>query len=355
MAAVAPFPLAANRAAPTPSERAIAYWLLACCALVFAIVVVGGITRLTRSGLSITEWQPIAGALPPLSDADWQLAFGKYRETPEYRQVNQGMSLDAFKRIFWWEYAHRLLGRVIGLAFLLPLLWFALRRRIPAGYGSKLAGVFVLGGLQGALGWYMVQSGLVDDPRVSQFRLTAHLGLAFAIFGAMLWIAMSLLFPRRAPLDATPLRSARRWAFGIAALVFAMVLTGGFVAGIRAGFAYNTFPLMNGAVLPPELFMIEPWWRNFFWNMATVQFDHRVGAWLLFLLVPVLWWKVRRAGNAPLRATTGAHGLLAMLAIQIALGIVTLLLAVPLLPAALHQAGAVLVFGLALNVAHALR
>lgn len=357
MAAVPPFPYShsTRTAAPKSSERALAWWLFACCALVFAIVVVGGITRLTRSGLSITEWQPIAGTLPPLSNADWQLAFDKYRQTPEYAQVNRGMSLDAFKRIYWWEYAHRLLGRVIGAAFLLPLVWFAVRRRIPAGYGLKLAGLFVLGGLQGALGWYMVQSGLVDDPRVSQFRLTAHLALAFAIFGAMLWIALSLMFPGRAGVDAPALRSARRWAYGIAALVFAMVVTGGFVAGIRAGYAYNTFPLMNGALVPAELFMIEPWWKNFFWNMATVQFDHRLGAWLLFLLAPVLWWKVARLPDAPARAKVGVHALIAVLAIQIALGIATLLLAVPIPLAALHQAGAVLVFALALNVAHAMR
>lgn len=345
----------AGRNSAGTSDRAIVNWLYACAVLVFAIVVVGGITRLTRSGLSITEWQPIAGVLPPLSDAEWQVAFDKYRQTPEYLKVNRGMSLDAFKGIFWWEYVHRLLGRLIGVAFLLPYLWFLLRRRIPPGYGLKLAGVFVLGGLQGALGWFMVKSGLVDDPRVSHFRLTAHLGLALAIFGAMIWIAMSLRHPQRLAVDSAELRAARRWSIGIAILVFAMVLTGGLVAGIRAGYAYNTFPLMQGAWVPPELFMIEPWWKNFFWNMATVQFDHRLGAWLLFFLVPVLWWKLRRAPGVPERATVGAHALIAILAIQIVLGIVTLLLAVPLVPAALHQAGAVLVFGLALHVAHALR
>jgi cytochrome c oxidase assembly protein subunit 15 len=201
----------------------------------------------------------------------------------------------------------------------------------------------------------MVKSGLVADPRVSQFRLTAHLSLAIVIFGAMLWVALSLLFPRRADLVAPAARSARRWAFGIVALVFAMIVTGGFVAGIRAGFAYNTFPLMNGALVPPEILMLEPAWTNFFWNMATVQFGHRVGAWLLFLLVPVLWWKLRRAPALPARAEKGGNALLAMLAIQIGLGIATLVLVVPLPLAALHQAGAVLVFALALNVAHSLR
>ena len=336
------------------SDRAIAAWLLACCALVFAMVVVGGVTRLTHSGLSIVEWQPIVGTLPPLDEAQWQATFEKYKLTPEYKLVNAGMSLDEFKGIFWWEYYHRLLGRLIGFAFLLPFLWFLVRRRIPEGYGLPLAGIFVLGGLQGAMGWYMVKSGLVEDPRVSQFRLTAHLGLAFVIFGAMQWVAMSLLFPGRVESGRESVRSARSWAGWLAVLVFAMVLTGGLVAGIRAGFAYNTFPLMNGSVVPPEIMMIEPWWRNFFWNMATVQFDHRLGAWLLAFLVPVLWWKVLRA-DVPSRARTGAHLMLAMLALQVALGITTLLLVVPLPLAAAHQAGAVLLFASALNLAHALR
>ena len=345
----------ATPGAPGRAERAIAAWLLACCALVFAMIVVGGVTRLTHSGLSITEWQPIVGTLPPLSEQDWQTAFDKYRATPEYRQVNKGMSLDAFKGIFWWEYVHRLLGRLIGAAFLLPFLWFVAKRRVPPGYGWKLAGLFALGGLQGAMGWYMVKSGLVDDPRVSQFRLTAHLGLAFAILGAMLWVALSLIHPLREARPTPSVHSARRWSFGIVALVLLMVLSGGFVAGIRAGFAYNTFPLMNGAWIPPEILMLEPAWTNFFWNMATVQFDHRVGAWLLCFLVPVLWWKLRTADGVPARAEKGCNALVAMLAIQIALGIATLLLVVPLPLAALHQAGAVLVFALAVYIAHAMR
>ena len=340
-----------SRGAP----RAVAAWLLACCALVFAMVVVGGVTRLTHSGLSITEWQPIVGTLPPLSTADWETAFAKYRETPEYRQVNHAMTLAEFKGIFWWEYFHRLLGRLIGVAFLVPFLWFAVRRRIPEGYGAALAGIFVLGGLQGALGWYMVKSGLVDDPRVSQFRLTAHLGLAFVIFAAMFWVALSLLAPARIARPGPRERSARRFASAFAGLVFAMVLTGGFVAGIRAGFAYNTFPLMNGHVVPPEIMLLDPWWKNFFYNMATVQFDHRLLAWVLAFAAPLLWWKVRAAAGAPARARTGAHLLLAMLAVQIALGIATLVHVVPVPLAAAHQAGALLVFALALHVAHALR
>jgi cytochrome c oxidase assembly protein subunit 15 len=337
-----------------PANRAIAVWLFVCCALVFAMIVVGGVTRLTHSGLSIVEWQPLVGTLPPLTDAQWQETFAKYQLTPEFRQVNHAMSLAEFKGIFWWEYAHRLLGRSIGAVFLVPFLWFAVRRRIPEGYGWKFAAIFVLGGLQGAMGWYMVQSGLVDDPRVSQFRLTAHLGIALAIFAAMLWAGMSLVASKRAEHGA-PQGSTRRLAFGVAALVFVMALTGGFVAGIRAGFAYNTFPLMNGSIVPAEIFLIDPWWKNFFWNMATVQFDHRVLAWLLAFAVPLLWWKLRKVPPVPARARAGGSLLLALLALQITLGIATLLLVVPVPLAAAHQAGAVLVFAAALNVAHALR
>lgn len=344
--------IADNRAA---GDRRVAAWLFVCCALVFAMVVVGGVTRLTHSGLSIVEWQPIIGTLPPLSQAEWQETFAKYQLTPQYLQVNKGMTLDEFKGIFWWEYSHRLLGRLIGVAYLVPLLWFIARRDIPPGHTRKLFAIFLLGGLQGVLGWYMVKSGLVDDPRVSQFRLTAHLGLALAIFAAMLWVGLSLVYPGRAATASASRRSARTWAIGVVLLIFAMALSGGLVAGIRAGFAYNTFPLMNGHLVPPEILALEPWWRNFFWNMATVQFDHRCIALLIAVLVPTLWWKLRTAEEIPARARLGGHLLVALVVVQIALGIATLLLVVPLFLAALHQAGAVLVLAAALNVAHALR
>ena len=340
----------APAAATARGARAIAAWLLACCALVALMVLVGGVTRLTHSGLSIVEWQPLVGALPPLGDAAWQAEFAKYRQTPEYRLVNSGMTLAEFKGIFWWEYFHRLLGRLIGLAFFVPLAWFWLRGRLERALAWKLVGVLVLGALQGALGWYMVKSGLVDDPRVSQFRLTAHLGLAFLIFGAMLWIALGLLFPRRTAAAGAP----GRLAAAVAALVFAQVLLGGLVAGIRAGKAYNTFPLMNGHLVPPETFMLEPWWRNFFYNMATVQLDHRLVAWLLLALVAWLWARVAWIDAGP-RARVTANLLVAAFAAQFALGACTLLAAVPVALGAAHQFVAVLVFGAALACAHALR
>jgi len=329
-------------------DRGIAFWLLACCVLVFAMVVVGGITRLTHSGLSIVEWQPIVGALPPLDDAAWQEAFRKYQDTPQFRQVNPHMDLAGFKGIFWWEYIHRLLGRLIGAAFLAPLLWFAARGHLSRALRWKLAGIFVLGGLQGAMGWYMVRSGLVDDPRVSQYRLAAHLALALAIYAAMLWIALGLLFPRARE------TGSRGFAVALAALVFVQAISGSFVAGIRAGLAYNTFPLMNGHWIPPGMFVIDPWYLNFFNNIVTVQFDHRLIAWLLAILVPWFWLRVRRAPATP-RVRLAADLLLAALALQIALGIATLLNTVPIPLAAAHQAGALLVFTAATLALHSLR
>ncbi|HEY8068379.1 MAG TPA: COX15/CtaA family protein [Burkholderiales bacterium] len=323
--------------------RAVAAWLLVCAAFTFAMVVVGGITRLTESGLSIVEWQPLVGALPPMSQADWEALFARYRETPQYAQVFSAIGLEGFKSIFWWEYSHRLLGRAIGLVFLLPFLFFYFKNRLSGTLTWKLAGIFVLGGLQGALGWYMVQSGLVDDPRVSHFRLTAHLGLALLIFSAELWLALDLLIQshdkKRSPLSLVVLGT-----------VFVMALAGGFVAGLRAGHAYNTFPLMNGHLVPPETFMLDPWWRNFLWNVATVQLVHRTIFWLLLILIPALWWQARRTP-----AKIAAHHLLGMFLIQAALGISTLLLAVPIPLAAAHQAGAVLLLATALWTAQSFR
>ena len=321
-------------------RRQVAIWLFICAAFTFAMVVVGGITRLTESGLSIVEWQPIIGALPPLSQADWEALFAKYRETPQYQKVFSAIGLEGFKSIFWWEYAHRLLGRVIGLVFLVPFLFFYFKKKLSRPLTWKLEALFVLGGLQGAMGWYMVKSGLVDDPRVSHFRLTAHLGLALVIFSIEFWLALGLLKERAG--------KSNLLARGVLGLVFLMALSGGFVAGMRAGHAYNSFPLMNGHLIPPEAFMLEPWWSNFFWNVATVQLAHRAIFWLLLVLVPLLWWQARRTP-----AKVAAHHLLAMFVIQSSLGISTLLLAVPVPLAAAHQAGAVLLLACALWTAHA--
>lgn len=336
-------------------QKPIAIWLLVCCALVFAMIVVGGVTRLTDSGLSIVEWQPIVGTMPPVTQQDWDILLEKYRATPQYQQVNKGMSIDEFKSIFWWEYFHRLLGRLIGLVFFVPFVYFLWKKQIDRPLGIKLAGIFVLGGLQGLMGWYMVMSGLVNDPHVSQYRLTAHLGLAFIIFAAMFWVALGLLSPEREQAQPSEkLQSLRKFAFGLTWLIFIMILSGGFVAGIRAGFAYNTFPLMAGHLIPPGMFMLEPWYRNFFDNVTTVQFDHRLIAWILAFSVPFFWYKSRQL---PLLGTTrlACNLFLLMLAIQITLGISTLLMVVPIPLAASHQGGAVLLFAASLWVSHRLR
>lgn len=336
-------------------QKAIAVWLLICAALVFAMVVVGGVTRLTDSGLSIVEWQPIVGTMPPVTQGDWDELLEKYRDSPQYQQVNKGMSVDEFKSIFWWEYLHRLFGRLIGVVFFIPFVYFLVKKQIDRPLGIKLTGIFILGGLQGFMGWYMVMSGLVDDPHVSQYRLTAHLGLAFVIFAALFWVALDLLSPKTSvkPMTEQLLR-LRRFSIGLTHLIFLMVLSGGFVAGIRAGLAYNTFPLMNGHFIPPEIFILEPWYRNFFDNMATVQFDHRLIAWILAFTVPLFWYK---ASKVELPGTTrlACHLLLLMLIIQISLGIATLLYVVPIPLAAAHQGGAVLLFAAALWVSHRLR
>jgi heme a synthase len=331
-------------------QKPIAIWLFVCCALVFAMVIVGGVTRLTGSGLSIVEWQPLIGTIPPLTQEDWELLLEKYRQIPQYQEVNKGMTLDEFKGIFWWEYFHRLLGRAIGLVYFVPFVYFVIRKQVDRALGLKLLGIFVLGGLQGLMGWYMVMSGLVNNIYVSQYRLTAHLGLAFVIFAAMFWVATGLLSSKNAhQQDRAGLQGLRRFSFAITTLIFIMVLSGGFVAGIHAGLAHNTFPLMSGHVFPPDLFVLEPWYRNLFENMTTVQFNHRLIAWLLAFLVPVFWLKARKH---PLTGSQqwACHLLLLMLTIQISLGIATLLLAVPLPLAATHQAGSMLLFTAALWV-----
>jgi heme a synthase len=318
--------------------------------MIFAMVVVGGVTRLTHSGLSIVEWNPIVGAVPPVNDTQWNEAFDQYKLTPEYRDVNTGMSLDAFKNIFYVEWAHRLLGRLIGVVFFVPFLYFLLRRRIERALVPKLVIMFLLGGLQGALGWFMVKSGLADIPRVSPYRLTAHLGFAVLIYAYIVWTALTLLHA-----DSSPVTDhARRFSRGVTALIYLMILTGGFVAGTRAGFAYNTFPLMAGHFVPDGLGLVQPWWANPFENPVLVQFDHRMVAYALMVAIPALWFRLRREPLAP-RARTAANLLLAVLALQVTLGITTLLYVVPIPLAAAHQGGAVLLFTVALYLAHALR
>ncbi len=339
--------------ANTP-PRAVGLWLALCCAMVFAMAVIGAVTRLTESGLSIMEWAPVTGILPPLSEAEWQRLFALYREIPEYQVENAGMSLAAFKSIFWWEYIHRFWGRLIGLVFALPFLWFLVSGRLRGGLASKLLAIFVLGGLQGLMGWIMVASGFAARTDVSQYRLVAHLALALLIYGALLVTAARLLMP--APAASPDARTARlrRALGGFLALAALTILSGGFVAGLNAGLTYNTFPLMDGDLVPGGYGALSPWFLNLFENVAAVQFNHRLLAVATLVVAIALWLWSRRLALAP--GAKGAMGLLlAMALLQLGLGIATLLLVVPVWLAALHQAGALVLLGLGLWARHQLR
>jgi len=331
-------------------RRVIRLWLYAVAAMVLALVLVGGATRLTESGLSITEWQPVVGALPPMSEAQWLSEFHKYQNIPQYRELNQGMSLDAFKTIFWWEWTHRLIGRLIGVVFLLPLLWFVWRGWIGPGLRGRLWLIFGLGALQGGVGWWMVASGLVHRVEVSQYRLATHLVLACVIYIAVLWTALRL---DETPTAAIPVR-LRACAVGLLILVLGQIYLGALVAGLRAGYIYNTWPLIDGALVPhaAQLFSATPAWRNFFENGLTVQFDHRMLGYAIWLFAALyLTYVARNARHGP--ALNGALALFVAVTLQAALGISTLLLLVPLLLALLHQAMAMVVLTVA--VLHAER
>jgi len=330
------------------SSRAIAIWLFIVAALIFSMVILGGVTRLTRSGLSMVKWEPIMGVVPPLSQKQWQKTFDKYKQFPEYKKINRDMSVDEFKSIFWFEYTHRLLGRTIGLAFLIPFLVFLARRKIKKSYATKFVIMFVLGGLQGLLGWYMVKSGLVNKPHVSQYRLTAHLTAAIAIYAYILWVAWGLILPKL-PQSGASLQKVRRYAMAVTALILLMIMSGGFVAGTKAGLAYNTFPTMNGYWIPEGLYALKPWWINWFENVTAIQFNHRMIAWLLMACVPAFWFYATRVIQQP-QLRLGLHLLLAMLAIQVTLGITTLLFAVPVALGAAHQAGALILLTIALYI-----
>jgi cytochrome c oxidase assembly protein subunit 15 len=343
-----------NTTAVNVSHRhQIAYWMLACCALIFAMVVLGGVTRLTGSGLSMVEWKPVFGILPPLNQETWEALFEKYRQTAEYQKINLDMDLAGFKGIFWLEYFHRLLGRLIGFVFIVPLLFFMATRRIERLLVPKLITVFILGGLQGLLGWYMVKSGLVDNPHVSQYRLAAHLMFAVVLYGYILWVALSLLAPQSSLAGQDGLHGLRRFTYFVAVLIMVTMASGAFVAGLKAGLAYNTFPLMEGRWVPDGLFGLQPWFLNLFENTATVQFDHRLLASCVMLSIMGLWMAARRL-SLPKRLRYGLHALLLAGLLQVGLGISTLLLHVPVALAAAHQAGALLVFTVVLFLSHQL-
>ena len=330
----------------TYRRRVVRLWLLAVAALMVVVVLVGGATRLTESGLSIVEWKPVVGVLPPLSVADWQAEFQKYQAIPQYRQLNHGMTLAEFKTIFWWEWTHRLLARTVGFVFLLPFLYFLWRGWIERGLRARLWLIFGMGGALGAVGWWMVSSGLTQRVSVSQYRLAFHLTLACAIYAAIVWTAQRLV-PR--PAVAAPLR-LRASAIGLVVLVVVQIYLGALVAGLDAGLTYNTWPLMDGRFIPDGLFFETPLWRNFFENILTVQFNHRMAAYLL--LLAALLHAADALRNAK-GASSGALALAGAVTIQALIGIATLLHQTPISLALMHQGMALVVMTVA--VVHAER
>jgi len=348
----------ATRATPAASltagddrSGAVAAWLFSCCGLILLMVLVGGITRLTLSGLSITEWNPVIGVVPPLSHAQWVAEFARYKTIPQYRDLNAGMTLAQFKGIYFWEYIHRLLGRLIGVAFAVPLAWFWWRGRLPRRLAPALVGILALGFAQGALGWYMVESGLVHRVEVSQYRLVAHLALALVIYSAILWVGLGLV---RGPAREDAGVGWRRAADGVLLLVAVTIAAGGFTAGTRAGFVYNTFPLMGGRLIPADYAVLHPFIRNLFANVAAVQFDHRALA-MATLAAIVLLWAAGLRSRLPQPARIALWALLGVVIVQVALGISTLLLVVPIPLAVAHQGNAVLLLSAALVFRHTLR
>lgn len=320
----------------------VRFWLYCVLVVLFALILVGGATRMTGSGLSITEWKPIHGVIPPLNEAEWQEEFLKYQQIPQYEKINHGMSLDEFKGIFWWEWAHRLLARGVGFLFAIPLVFFWVTRRVERGLTPKLIGILALGGLQGAIGWWMVASGLVERVSVSQYRLATHLTIASLIFMATMVVARGL-----APHSQTPAgRRTQRLAGILTLLVMVQIYLGGLVAGLHAGLSYTTWPLMDGKVIPGDLLLLEPVWRNFFENPKTVQFVHRIGAYTLFVVA--LWHMIATGRSIP--GSTHARRavlLFILVLIQAIVGIATLVMQVPMHLALTHQGFALVVLGFA--------
>jgi cytochrome c oxidase assembly protein subunit 15 len=347
MSSMAAFARPNNEAVvPARKLRALRIWLGVIAALIVAMILVGGATRLTESGLSITEWKPVMGVIPPLSDADWQEAFAAYKQIPQYTELNSGMSLDQFKTIYWWEWTHRFLGRLIGMLFFLPFVAFWIAGYISRALLPRLFGLFLLGGIQGVVGWYMVKSGLVDRVSVSQYRLTVHFGIALVILAYTLWF----LFGLGRETASRPARggAAAAWVAGfVLVLIFLQMLAGALVAGLDAGMGFNTWPLINGAFIPSGLNEAQPWYLNLFENPLTVQFDHRMlGYAVVIATLAQLAWLHLRETPASLMGSALTLALLALL--QATLGVWTLLLGVPIVLGLAHQAGAVALFVVAL-------
>jgi len=346
--------IAATGARTASADRAVGRWLLTLSGMVLVQVMLGAVTRLTDSGLSIMEWKPIMGAIPPLNEAEWQRVFDIYRGIAEYQVVNAGMSLDAFKSIFWWEYLHRLWGRLIGVAFLLPFLWFWARGQLRGNRARRVFAIFILGGLQGVMGWVMVMSGFADRTDVSQYRLVAHLLLALLIYALLLWQALNLLQPAAHEVPAAQRDSLRRHGLVMTALITLEIAIGGFVAGLDGGLIYNNFPMMGEHWIAADLFHLSPWWINFFENPGAAQFLHRLMSGFVAIALVSLTVRGRRAELPPALKRRFYYLPLGLL-LQAALGIATLMLVVPLPLAVAHQAGAFLLITISLYVMHGLK
>lgn len=340
----------------TPADRKhIRIWYWSGAVLVFIILVIGGITRLTQSGLSMVEWKPIMGAIPPFTETDWADTFDKYKQYPEYQQFNRGMSLDEFKFIFFWEYMHRMSGRLIGLVFLIPFGWFIIKKKFSARQLRRATSLLVLGASQGFLGWYMVQSGLVEVPYVSPYRLAAHLLLAFAIFGCCVWFALDLRRRKQHVYhNKTSGFRLRGWIAAILAVLVLQVAWGAFVAGLNAGHVYNTFPKMNQFWIPPEAWLLEPFIRNLFENPAAVQWMHRLLGTVLVGMVMYVWARTFISPGLP-SIKWWSVALLASVLFQFLLGVFTLLYHVPISLGVVHQAFAMILFGIVIGFYHKVR
>ncbi len=328
-------------------------WLFSVLVLILMMVAVGGITRLTESGLSMVTWEPILGALPPMSHADWEYRFDQYKQFPEYQLLRPDMTLHEFKMIFFWEYLHRLLGRLLGLVYAVPMIWFWWRGRLPGNVKLPVFIGLLLGACQGAMGWYMVKSGLADNPYVSHYRLAAHLGLAFVVFSYLLWILLGLRPVTELDEPASP--RARRWSAVLASLLVFQIVWGAFVAGLNAGFMYNTFPTMQGSWFPPYWNLLEPLWRNFIDNPATVQFIHRVCGTLLLLMTMAAWVVLRRDPTINGSKRSALHLFFMLIITQFWLGVFTLVLMVPVALGVVHQIMACLLCGSLVFMIHSFR
>lgn len=335
--------------------RPIIIWLLTGCFLIYVMVVIGGITRLTGSGLSITQWKIVTGTLPPLSEEDWQAEFDSYKQTPQYKLINAHFEVSDFKKIYWWEYIHRLLGRIIGIVFIVPFIWFWIKKKIPPGFLKKAIILFVLGGFQGFLGWFMVKSGLSENIYVSHYRLAIHLISAFAVFGFTFWYALDIISPTTpSPKEREEHRSLRKWSLILFSVVIVQIIYGAFVAGLKAGYGYPTWPKMGEQWIPEDVIALEPVWTNFLSGHAGVQFIHRYLAYVVVLIVGILFFRIRK-----MQITSEQRGIIytlgAVVLAQFILGVVTLVYGVPLIIAVLHQTGAFFLFAINLLLIHRTR